>query len=209
MSSLPRQSHTFIKICGITSIDMAQVAVEAGADAIGLVFAESSPRCIPMETALEIAARLPANVTPVALFQDASIDEINAWSHEWVQLHGHEDEDDAQRLGDKSVIKGFRFDPVQVRRWNQCQAVDVLIIDGSEGGMGESFQHDRLIDMMPEIDKPIVLAGGLAPDNVAAAIRAVRPFGVDVSSGVESSRGVKDPELIRTFCAAVQTTADR
>ena len=81
--------------------------------------------------------------------------------------------------------------------------VEILLIDGSSGGRGEVFRHEELAALMPQIDKPVVLAGGLTPQNVGAAIRAVRPFAVDVSSGVETSAGVKDADLMRAFCEAV------
>jgi phosphoribosylanthranilate isomerase len=177
---------TRVKICGITSPELARVAVEAGADAIGMVIdVPHSPRSDP----------------------DPALAE--RWSGTWFQLHGDEDETLVGRFaGSKHVIKGFRFDPDQVKRWNDCPHVEILLIDGSAGGRGEAFRHEELTALMPQISKPVVLAGGLTPHNVASAIRVVRPFAVDVSSGVESSPGVKDPQLVREFCAAV-TEADR
>ena len=103
----------------------------------------------------------------------------------------------------KHVIKGFHFDPDELMRWNDCPHIDILLVDGSAGGLGEGFDHEALAALMPKITKPVIVAGGLRSDNVAQAIRAVRPFAVDVSSGVESAPGVKDPELVRQFCAAV------
>jgi len=202
---LPRRGERFIKICGVMSVDLARAAAEAGADAIGLMFAPSSPRCIGRDLALEIAASLPSHVTPVAVFQDAHVDEINAWPHEWVQLHGGEDETlIASIRAGHSVIRGFRFDEAQARRWDACPGVDALIIDGSVGGKGKAFDHARLAAMMPEISTPVILAGGLTAGNVRDAIAAVQPFGVDVSSGVERERGVKDQAMIRVFCEAVR-----
>ena len=88
--------------------------------------------------------------------------------------------------------------------WNDCRDVNILLVDGSAGGHGEAFRHEQLTALMPQITKPVMLAGGLTPDNVADAIRTVRPFAVDVSTGVETAPGIKDEELIRRFCRAVR-----
>ena len=204
MTAPPRQGKTWIKICGIKSVGMARIATEAGADAIGLVFAKKSPRVIELEHALLIAESLPKHVTPVALFQNPTLEEVAAWPGEWIQLHGDEDEQFISSIKGKGIIKGFRFSAQEISRWNACEGVDVLLVDGSSGGGGESFDHRELIDLMEKIDKPVVLAGGLTPGNVADAITAVKPFGVDVSSGVEAQRGVKDGEKVRRFCEAVR-----
>ncbi len=198
-------SSTRIKICGITSVEMGNVAIDAGADAIGLVVdVLKSPRCITASQAQEIASALPAQAMIVAVLQDASPEITEDLPGTWVQLHGDEDEQlIAQFAQSKHVIKGFRFDPEQVLRWNADPHVDVLLIDGSAGGEGEAFDHQKLVDMMPQIGKPIILAGGLNASNVASAIGTLHPFCVDVSSAVESTPGVKDPKLIREFCEAV------
>ena len=104
----------------------------------------------------------------------------------------------------RHVVRGFEFTPEAVREWDRCDAVRALLVDGSAGGAGESFDHGALAAMQAEISKPVIVAGGLTPDNVAAAVRNVRPFGVDVSSGVESAPGEKDPSLMEAFCAAVR-----
>ncbi len=199
-------SSTRIKICGITSVEMANVAIDAGAETIGLVVdVPKSPRCLSANQAREIARALPAQAMIVAVLQDASSDIAEDLPGTWVQLHGDEDEQlIAQFAQSKHVIKGFRFDPQQVLRWNADPHVDVLLIDGSAGGEGEAFDHQKLADMMPQIEKPIILAGGLNVANVGEAIEIVHPFCVDVSSAVESSPGVKDPELIRELCEAVK-----
>jgi len=199
--------RTRIKICGITSPELAHVAVASGADAVGLVFAPGSPRHVEFETAVEIVEVLPPFVTAVGLFQLTSRlnEDLEDWWEEWCQLHGEENEDLVDEVADTHrVIRGFRFSRDAVERWNACEAVDALLIDGGAGGTGESFDHAELAAMRNEITKPIILAGGLTPNNVAEAIRNVRPFAVDVSSGVESERGVKSPDLIRAFCAAVR-----
>lgn len=205
--------HIWIKICGITTVEHALVAAEAGADAIGLVFAPRSPRCISFDVAAGIIDALPASVEPIGLFADALLDDpvVRAWADhdctQWIQLHGSEDVDTVRAMREVTgcrVMRGFRFTADAVRQWDACDAIDRLLVDGSSGGGGTAFDHDALAAMMDAIGKPVVLAGGLTPDKVAQAIATVRPIGVDVSSGVEATRGVKDAELIRAFCAAVQ-----
>ena len=198
-------SSTRIKICGITSVEMAQVAMDASADVIGLVVdVPKSPRCLSVEQANANAKTLPPHAMTVVVLQDAGPESVEHLPGTWVQLHGNEDEMlVAQFAKTKHVIKGFRVDPQQVRRWNADPNVDVLLVDGSPGGEGAAFDHQKLADMMPAIEKPIILAGGLNADNVGAAIQMVHPFGVDVSSAVESAPGIKDPKLIRDFCDAV------
>ncbi len=198
-------ARTRIKICGIKSAEMAHAAVEAGADAIGFVIdVPESPRSITLDQAVAIAATVPPLIMAVAVVKDPERDLAERWPHPWIQLHGNEDEDLAGHFArTKHVIKGFAFDPAAVMRWNDCRHIDALFIDGPRGGRGEPFDHAALVEMMPQISKPVAIAGGLNADNVAEAIRAVRPFAVDVSSSVESAPGVKDPELIRRFCEAV------
>ena len=91
-----------------------------------------------------------------------------------------------------------------MRCWNACADVDALLVDGPDPGSGQAFDHDELAALMPELTKPLILAGGLTPENVGEAIRRVRPYAVDVSSGVESAPGIKDPAKIAAFCAAVR-----
>ncbi len=204
----PGRSRTRVKICGIRTAEMARVAVDAGAEAIGFVIdVPDSPRTLSLEQARAIAATLPPRIMAVAVVCDPDPAIIDGWPRQWFQLHGREDEQlVAVFARTMHVMKGFRFDEREVLRWNDCHGVEILLIDGSAGGGGESFSHRRLADLMPRITKPVALAGGLTPDNVAEAIRIVRPFGVDVSSGVESAPGVKDEQLIRAFCRAVAET---
>ena len=207
----PGPSRTRIKICGIRTAEMARVAVEAGAEAIGLVIdVPDSPRTISMEDAKSIAATLPPRIMAIAVVRDPDPQIVDRWPEQWFQLHGREDEGLVGVFArTKHVIKGFRFDPPEVRRWNDCPGVEILLIDGSAGGGGESFSHRQLAELMPQIAKPVALAGGLTPDNVGEAIRIVRPYGVDVSSGVESAPGVKDETLIRRFCQAVADAEEK
>ncbi len=239
-------NRTRIKICGITSLELAKAAVDAGADAIGLVFAEKSPRRITIDIAAEILEFLPPFVTAVGVFQllgkgtdprrhggtkgratsgplglnsgrrqHQAVSGINSdlerWKQmaHWIQLHGEEDEQIARTLSrGHGIIRGFPFDEAQVRRWDQCPYVKLLLIDGAMPGKGRSFRHESLAKMLPRLTKPVVIAGGLTPENVGDAIRAIRPYGVDVSSSVETEPGKKSPQLIRAFCDAVRE-ADR
>lgn len=205
--------RTRIKICGITDAQTAREAVACGVDALGLVFADGSPRRVSIEQAVEIFTLVPPLVTIFGVFQltQRPNRELEEWKSVggWVQLHGDEDETIAKRISRSfRVSKGFRFDPKQVRRWDRCEPVEMLVIDGARPGGGRGFRHDRLAEIMGDIRKPVMLAGGLTPENVGAAIRLVRPYAVDVSSGVESEPGVKDAEKIRAFCAAVREADD-
>ena len=206
VTSATRPNTTLIKICGIRSAEMAAVAVEAGADAIGLVIeVPGSPRTLTFDEAEAIAATLPPRIMKIAVVRDIDPQIAARWRATWFQLHGAEDEQTVARFArTKHVMRGFRFDVDQILRWDACPDVDILLVDGSTGGTGEAFRHEQLAALMPQITKPVVLAGGLTPDNVADAIATVRPFAVDVSSGVESAPGVKDADLIARFCDAVR-----
>lgn len=196
---------TRIKICGISSIQMAEIAIEAGADMIGLmVNVPTSPRNLSIDKAREIAKALPPQTIVVVVLQNESPDIVEQIPTTWVQLHGDEDKHAvAQFAKTKHVIKGFRFSQKQVEIWNTDPHVDILLVDGSSGGKGDAFDHEQLAKMMPTIEKPIILAGGLNVENVKKTINIVRPYCVDVSSAVESAPGIKDPQLIRAFCDAV------
>ncbi len=193
-----------VKICGITNRDDALHAVEAGADALGFVFHAASPRGISPEEAAGIIASLPPFVQAVGLFVNADIDFVNETSDlcrlDIVQLHGDEPPDFCD-LVSRRVIKVFRvknitsLDPMKEYR------VAGYLLDawspGAYGGTGIAFNWE-----VAEIAKqygPIILAGGLTPDNVRQAVERVNPFGVDVSSGVESSPGKKDPAKVQAF----------
>ncbi len=206
MTPATRGNSTLIKICGIRSAEMAAVAVEAGADAIGLVIeVPGSPRTLTFDEAEAIAATLPPRIMKIAVVRDSDPEITARWRPTWFQLHGAEDEQTVARFArTKHVMRGFRFDVDQVLRWDACPDVDILLVDGSTGGTGEAFRHEQLVALMPKITKPVVLAGGVTPDNVADALAPVRPVAVDVSSGVESAPGVKDADLIARFCDAVR-----
>jgi phosphoribosylanthranilate isomerase len=203
-----RATRTRIKICGITSVQMAMAAVEAGADAIGLVFAPGSPRQVLPGLAIQIARALPPLISAVGVFRNPSDPEVMNWRGEWVQLHGSEVESQVSRLAQqhRRVIKGIAFDSAQIVKWDASPNVSAILIDGAAPGSGKVFDHAALAAMVPGLRTPVIIAGGLTVENVAGAIKTIRPFGVDVSSGVESAKGVKDAGMIREFCAAVRET---
>ncbi len=213
-------TSTRIKICGVQDARIAEVAADAGADAIGLVFVDGSPRQVTTEQARQIVATLPPYVEPIGLFADAAIDVMRDTATRVgltsLQLHGRETPQLAAQLAPLRVIKAVLMnDDVSDRFAAWCDAsenVSGVLFDAPRtsigalgGGSGRTIDWHavaKLCDRSPT--PPIVLAGGLTPVNVARAIGLVRPYAVDVSSGVESSRGVKDPGLIRAFCQAVR-----
>ena len=205
-------NSTRIKICGITTTDAMNSATEAGADYLGFVHWPKSPRFIEIKQAESLAAGLPETVTPVSLFVDAPIEQMLSTPFEWIQLHGREEEATCRQLREAGhrIIRGFHFSPKAVERWDTCSDVDAILVDGSRiGGTGESFDHNALQALMPSIKTPLIVAGGLDPENVGTVIEATRCWGVDVSSGVEAGRGVKDPARIHSFCTAVREADTR
>lgn len=205
--------RTRIKICGIRDREAATVAAESGADAVGFIFVEGSPRFIEPEPAAEIMYTLPPMVSSVGVVRDLSVDDFcdveQRCPCELMQLHGAESEKTVAACG-PGIIRAIRFDPGtigdELRRWSKLPEVGAVLVDGSAGGEGECFDWAALAEAIraTPLPKPVILAGGLTPGNVGEAIRAVRPWAVDVSSGVESAPGVKDHEAIRAFCRAVR-----
>lgn len=198
------------KICGITRVEDALLAAEAGADAIGLVFYAKSPRVVDVRQARAIVAALPPFVTTVGLFVNASRCEINeildAVPLDLLQFHGDECAADCAGYH-RPYVKALRVQPgddVRARCAEFPQAAGILLdtfVPGVPGGTGQAFDWS-LVPADPGC--PIILAGGLDAENVAAAIRQVRPWAVDVSGGVEAGKGVKDAAKVRAFVAAVR-----
>ena len=199
-----------IKICGITSVQDGVDAAAAGADAIGLNFYARSPRVVEIAHANGIAAALPPFVTRVGLFVDPEPElvrrVIDGVALDVLQFHGDEPAEFCRSFG-RSYIKAVRMhetqDPVQ-REAEYADAAGLLLDTyeaGRAGGTGQAFDWGRI---PATLQKPIILAGGLTPRNVAAAIHAVRPYAVDVSGGVESEAGVKDVSLMRAFVSAAR-----
>jgi phosphoribosylanthranilate isomerase len=200
---------TRIKICGLTREADVDAAVEAGADAIGLVLYEASPRALTVERAAALVRRLPAFVTPVCLFVNASPSVLAAAAaavpQALFQFHG--DETPAQcRAAGRPFLRAARMAPGLdlldfARRYGDaCGLLLDAHVEGYGGG-GKVFDWSLVPTGVPV---PVVLSGGLSPANVTDGVLRVRPWAVDVSSGVESAKGVKDAALIRRFCEAVR-----
>jgi phosphoribosylanthranilate isomerase len=199
-----------VKICGVTTLGDAQTAVQAGADAVGLMFYSGSPRHIEMETAREIARNLPSSVIRVGVFVDPNPSDVFAAIQicglNLLQFHGAETPQFCQQFG-VMTMKAFRVRNAESLTPLTAFTTDAFLLDSyvpdKPGGTGETFNWDLAVEAK-KFGRPIFLAGGLTPENIAAAIRAVQPFAVDVSSGVEISPGRKDPEKIRAFIAAAR-----
>jgi phosphoribosylanthranilate isomerase len=199
-----------VKICGITSIADAEAAVEAGADALGLMFYPGSPRYITLETAQAIERGLPPFIMRVGVFADPAPEEVFSAIHQCglslLQFHGRETPQFCQQFG-MMTMKAFRIRDAQSLQEIPSYQTDSFLLDsyvpGLPGGTGETFNWNLAVEA-GKFGKPIFLAGGLTPDNVANAVRTARPFGVDVSSGVEKSPGKKDYGKMRAFVAAVR-----
>jgi phosphoribosylanthranilate isomerase len=199
---------TFLKICGITRLADAQAAVAAGANALGFVFWPKSPRYIDPERAGEIVATLPPGVTPVGVFVDQREDEVNDVARRvklaLIQLHGNENEQYVRNMSRgvvKAVAVGGTSAP-SVGAWPPDVTILLDVHDPvKKGGTGRTI--DWSIAAAIARGRDIVLAGGLTPENVREAIAQVQPYGIDVSSGVEASPGIKDHERIRALFEAV------
>ncbi|MDY6979059.1 MAG: phosphoribosylanthranilate isomerase [Pseudomonadota bacterium] len=202
--------RTRVKICGITRPQDAIAAAQAGADAIGLVFYPASPRAVEIEQAREIVTALPPFVTVVGLFVDADEATIRqvlaALPLDVLQFHGDESPEACRRYA-RPYIKALRMreeaDVLGAAR--EYHDAAGLLLDtyqaGIPGGTGDSFDWRRV---PAHLTTPVVLAGGLTPENVAEAVITARPYGVDVSGGVESQKGIKDAYKIRSFIAEVE-----
>jgi phosphoribosylanthranilate isomerase len=196
---------TKVKICGITNLADAQAAVEAGADALGFNYYEKSPRFISLKTAAEISKQLPPFVMRVGVFVNAPADFVLRAIAEagltMLQFHGDEPPEFCAQFGLMSM-KAFRVrDESSLAELPKYQTEAYLLDAFSSttlGGTGEKFNWDLAIEAQ-KFGKPIFLAGGLTPENVAEAVRKIQPFGVDVSSGVESAPGKKDHAKVKKF----------
>lgn len=194
-----------VKICGITSVTDAVTAAAAGADLIGLMFYERSPRHVSVPVAAEITRALPPAVLRVGVFvnPDAGLvwHAIQECDLTLLQFHGEESPDFCAQFGVRSM-KAFRIQNSASLRALPDYATEAYLLDAyspaAHGGTGAQFNWELAVSAKQH-GKPIFLAGGLTPENVAAAVRQVRPFGVDVSSGVESAPGKKDPAKVQAF----------
>lgn len=203
-----------VKVCGITSLDDALHAVSSGADALGFVFYSKSPRCVSPEQAAHIIEQLPPFVTIVGLFVNETPELIKTVIHcchlDVVQLHGDEKPNQCLFEGVK-VIKALRIRSQQCLVGLEKYPVSALLLDawveGAYGGTGKLGCWDLAAQAAQKF--PVILAGGLTADNVVDAIKAVNPYAVDVSSGVELSPGCKDPQRVKSFIYNVKNMLEK
>ena len=207
-------SRTRIKICGLTREADVDDAIDAGADALGFVLYAKSPRALSLERAVELAGRLPPFVTPVLLFVNASPVEVmraaEVLPQALLQFHGDETPEQCLASG-RPHLRAARMAPgVDLLEFAaRFQGAQALLLDAhveGYGGGGKAFDWSLIPRNVP---LPVVLSGGLNPANVTDGVQAVRPWAVDVSSGVESAKGVKNAALMRRFCKAVREADDR
>ncbi len=207
--------RTRAKICGITRVDDIQAAVDSGVDAIGLVFYPPSPRSVSIQQAQELVAHIPAYVQVVGLFVNATADDINqVLEHvplDVLQLHGDETPEQCQQIAQQTKRRWYKAIQVKpdldmITTIGEYQAVgaSAMLLDAwhpqLKGGTGHSFDWSTF----PKLDIPLILAGGLHPDNIEEAIKTTRAYAVDVSGGVESAKGIKDQHLMKCFMQGVQ-----
>lgn len=201
---------TRVKICGITSVADGLAAADAGADMIGLMFYDQSPRYLTPTQAVEIARAMPPFVLRVGVFvnpdEDLVVRMIGECGLSLLQFHGDETPEFCTQFGLMSM-KALRVKNAESLKTLEQYPTDAYLLDayspGVLGGSGETFNWDLAVEAQ-KFGKPIFLAGGLTAENVAEAVRKVRPFAVDVSSGVESAPGKKDPAKIQAFIQAVR-----
>lgn len=199
-----------VKICGITSAEDAAAAVAAGADLLGFVFYEGSPRHVTVEQAAAIARTVSPFVVRVGLFVDAPPElvgeALSACGLQLLQFHGDETPEYCRQFPAMSM-KAFRVRGADTIRVLPEYATDAWLLDafvpGQRGGTGHAFNWELAVEAVKR-GKPVFLAGGLTPENVAEAVRQVQPYGVDVSSGVESAPGKKDHAKVRAFIQAAK-----
>jgi len=203
-----------VKICGITSYEDAAAAVELGADALGFNFYPASPRYVEPAIARAIIRRLPPLVTTVGLFVNETPEEVcraaRAAGVGVLQLHGDETPDYCGRLSGWPLIKAVRVGAALDAAGLEDYEVQAFLLDARDGALygGTGKVWDWSLAAALSVRVPVILAGGLRPDNVAEAIRTARPYGVDVSSGVESSPGRKDRALVRAFIEEVRNACN-
>jgi phosphoribosylanthranilate isomerase len=201
----------FVKICGVTTVDDALLAAGLGADAVGMIFAASSRR-VSQGEARDIARRLPGEVVSVGVFRNERRERVvelaNTIGLRAVQLHGQESPEDTRWVAERVpiVIRAFAAtDPALARAADYGPVW--LHVESSTPGSGQVFDW-AVLEEAP-LDRPFILAGGLDPGNVADAVETVRPWGIDVATGVEASPGRKDPARLRRFLAEARAAAER
>jgi phosphoribosylanthranilate isomerase len=199
----------FVKICGITNEDDALLAVAMGADAVGFIFAPSV-RQVAAQQVYDITRRLPPEILTVGVFRDEHPDLVIETVHrsgvKAAQLHGHESPDDVAAVAAqvRRVIKAFAAGSPDARRADQFHT-DMILVDAPSPGSGQMFDWTLAAEVAE--GPRLILAGGLTPDNVAAAIHQVQPWGVDVASGVERAPGKKDALKVKAFVERARAAA--
>ena len=204
-----------VKICGVTNLEDAIAAVDAGADALGFMFYESSARNVSIKVEAEIIRQLPPFVAKVGVFVNAADESVRRAIGEsgidTLQFHGDETPEFCRRFSPLKIYKAFRMENLESLRALPGYRTDAWLLDsfveGKPGGTGAKFNWDLAVEAT-RLGRPIILAGGLTPENVGGAVRKVRPFAVDVSSGVESAPGQKDHAKLRRFIAAAKAPSE-
>ena len=206
--------RTRVKICGITRTQDIKSVVDAGADAIGFVFFPPSPRNVSVELAQELVKYVPAYVQTVGLFVNASSEEIlevlKTVSLDVIQFHGDETPEQCQKIAKLTGRRWYKaiqvkpdLDVISTIKQYQQVGASAMLLDAwhpeLKGGTGHSFDWSQF----PQLDIPLILAGGLKPENIENAIKTTRAYAVDVSGGVESAKGIKDQQLIEQFMQGV------
>ena len=199
-----------VKICGMTQLKDALFAVEQGVDAVGFIFYKKSPRAVTMKTVREIITKLPPLVDTVGVFVNESAERVNKMADycglDLVQLHGEESPAFCRKIR-RRVIKAFRVKDLQSIKQLEKFPVSGFLLDtfsdDLHGGTGKTF--DWNLALPAKKMGPVILAGGLTPRNILQAVRQVRPYGVDVCSGVEKSPGIKDLEKVRAFLKNIRS----
>jgi phosphoribosylanthranilate isomerase len=202
--------HVKVKICGITNAEDARMAVDAGADALGFMFYEPSPRCVTRKSAGAIIRELPVFVAKVGVFVNPTEGEVRRAIEECgidtLQFHGEEPQEFCRRFSLK-VLKGFRVQGPEILKVLPDYMGMTWLLDsfvaGTRGGTGNTFNWE-IARQAVQLAGHVVLAGGLTPENAADAVRMVRPYGLDVSNGVESAPGRKDAAKVHAFIAAAK-----
>lgn len=209
-------SRVRVKMCGTTRVEDAHLAVELGVDALGFIFAEKSPRCISIDDASNIIRTLPPFIDRVGVFVDAPYEDVAACAAaglSYLQLHGKETGEYCEKLRERiphcKILKAFRVGEhskaEEFSQYNEC--VDGFLLDtyekGTSGGTGKVF--DWAVIESLNLKKTFLLAGGISPDNVLDAVKGVRPFCLDINSGVEVSPGVKDHSKLTRLMQLVRS----
>jgi len=213
---------TWVKICGTTNLEDALVAVDAGADAVGFVFYEKSPRCVSVERAQEICSKLPKGVERVGVFvnerEDLICSVVDAVGITGVQMHGDREDPHVADLVVAQrphviVLAAISMNRPNPGGWAMMwhpDSIRAFLVDcgnsSKHGGTGNAFDWDAAVPVLNDIKRlgKVIAAGGLTSENVGKATEVLKPWGVDVVSGVEASPGMKDPEKVRAFVRAVR-----